>query len=67
VKFHPKSRRLVAPRIAPKKEISSWESNLKPGYYRNVCFDCQQDVIGGLPNGVEPITQVDSIVYRGAQ
>ena len=37
------------------KAIAFCESNLKPGYYRTVCFDCQQDVIGGLPDGVEPI------------
>ena len=38
------------------KAISSWASNLNPGYYRNVCFKCQQDEIGGLPDGVDSIT-----------
>ena len=38
-----------------KQAISTWKSNLNPGYYRNVCFDCQQDKIGGLPHGVVSI------------
>ena len=38
------------------KAIPSWASNLNPGYYRNVCFKCQQDEIGELPGGVDSIT-----------
>ena len=38
-----------------KKAILSWASNLNPGYYKNVCFDCQQDEIGGFSDGIDSI------------
>ena len=43
------------------KAISSWESNLKPGFYRNLCEECLVDEFSGLPNGVDSIkTSADS-------
>ena len=59
------------------KAISSWESNLKPGFYRNLCEECLVDEFSGLPNGVDSIktsadsngghnTQVEQVVVSSA-
>ena len=59
------------------KAILTWESNLKPGFYRNLCEECLVDEFSGLPDGVDSIktsadsnggdnTQVDQLVVSSA-
>ena len=43
------------PRLFHFPTILSWASNLNPGCYKNICFDCQEDEIGGLSNGIDSI------------
>ena len=44
----------------------SWASNLNPGYYKNVCFDCQQDEIGGLSDGIDSIKTLAKLVANNS-